>query len=211
MLKKVENQCLLSSKLGDGGFYLNGKTHYFLFVSKEKDYLMYKLNQLREAGIPMKDSPVGITKSGYKEGNFSFSFITRNSEKLSKVALMSVREAVDAMSLDGLIMFYLEDGTFHQRKHFMHIYCNTFSVEEAQYLIEKIYSLYPIKKCAIRWDKKKDGRKYPYLYIPVSVANVFKEDVKTFLEDNKIYSLLYKVGISPSTTIENTNSESTLE
>lgn len=77
----------------------------------------------------------------------------------------------------------------------MHIYCNEFSVEETNKLIEKFYQLYPIKACSFRWDKKKDGRKYPYIYIPVKTANVFKEDIKDFLLTNEINSMLYKVGI----------------
>lgn len=69
---------------------------------------------------------------------------------------------------------------------------------------QKVYSLYPYKRCSLRWDKKKDERNYPYIYIPVKTASEIKKDVENFLIKNEIYSLLYKVGVdSPPETIEN--------
>ena len=55
----------------------------------------------------------------------------------------------------------------------------------------------------LEFNKKKDGRKYPYLYIPVDTTKALIEDVFEFVEDNQLHSLYYKIGKSiPSTTIE---------
>lgn len=211
-LKKKYCQALLSSKLGDGGFYKNGNgDYYFGFVCKELMYLKFKRDFILKRNRKLRllgSEPITKVFSGYKEGSYSYSFRTNRHRSLKSIAEMSVEEAIDNLDLDGLIMFYLEDGTYHKNKHFMHIYCNTFTIEECNYLIEKIYKFYPIKKCAIRYDRKKDGRKYPYIYIPVSVSNIFKLDVLEFIRLNDLACFLYKVGDSPSTTIENTNNES---
>lgn len=50
-------------------------------------------------------------------------------------------------------------------------------------------------------DIKRDGRVFPYLYLPVDTAKVLSEYTREFLLNNKIDSLLYKT-IPPSQTIE---------
>ena len=114
---------------------------------------------------------------------------------------MSIDEILDSLDLHGLILYYLDDGSLHKRKHFMHIYCNCFNYDETEHLIDIIYKFFPIKRCSHRFDKKKDGRKFNYIYIPTAVAYEFSIVVYKFLVDNNISSLLYKA-ISPSQTIE---------
>lgn len=203
-LIKVVNPIILSGKLGDGCIFKNNegqKDYNISFVSKNLDYLTYKRDELSKV---VKVSNLRKQKSGYKEGAFSFTFTTYMSTLVTNVANLSVTECIEALTKESFIMFYLDDGTYHQKKHFMHLYCNEFTELEVESLISKVYSLYPYKRCSLRWDKKKDGRKYPYIYIPVKTASEIKKDVENFLIKNEIYSLLYKVGVdSPSETIEN--------
>ena len=208
ILQRKYSQVLLSSKLGDGCFIKNGTEYCFSFVCKFEDYLDYKLDCLRAIGLPFRDNPKAITKSGYKEGAYSHNFLSRNHPKLTEIACLDKKKAIKHLNREGLIMYFLEDGSYHQRKHFMNLYCNSFTAEEVEALIEKIYELYPIKKAVKRMDRKRDGRAFPYLYLPVGVANIFKLDIRDFLLKNNISSLLYKTGISPSTTIETNHSES---
>ena len=107
---------------------------------------------------------------------------------------MSTIEILHKLDIQGLVYYFLDDGTYHQRKHFGHLYCNTFSDDEVEVLIDVLYKFYPQKRCTKRFDRKKDGRQYPYIYIPVVVMNEFKKDIKNFLEENNIDSLMYKVG-----------------
>lgn len=202
--KESINQVLISGKLGDGGMYKckSNVNYYAQYVSTCIDYLNYKRDELIKHGIECRE--IKEQPSGYKKGATSNVFGTRVHKKITQVAEISIKESIDAMSLEGLIMLYLDDGSYHQRKRFMHLYCNEFSDEETNYLIEYFYDKYPEKKCSLRRDNKKDGRSYPYIYIPVSVANSFKIDVEDFLVRNNIVSLLYKVGNQPSTTIEST-------
>lgn len=198
-------QGLLSSRLGDGGFIRNGVNYSVQFVSKFRDYLEFKRNLFISYGLPIRDNNITKLYSGYKEGAFSYQFYTRNSSIITEVALMTKIDVINYLNLEGLIMYYLEDGSFHQKKRFSHLYCNTFNPQEVNALIEKIYSIYPVKPPTLRWDRKRDGREFPYLYLPVPTTNELCEDTLNFLESNNIESLKYKVGISPSTTIENTN------
>ena len=207
-LVRAVNPIILSGKLGDGCIFKNNeeqKEHNISFVSKNLDYLTYKRDELSKI---VKVSNLRKQKSGYKEGAFSFTFSTHMSKQVTDVANLSVIECIEALTKESFSMFYLDDGTYHQKKHFMHLYCNEFTEIEVEHLISKIYSLYPYKISSIRWDRKKDGRKYPYIYIPVKTANEIKKDVEKFLVKNEIYSMLYKVGIdSPPETIKNISKE----
>lgn len=194
MLRQIPNNIILSGKIGDGCIYKNNneqKDFNISFVSINLDYLSYKRDTLIKF---VKCSHIRTQKSGYKEGNISYTFATHKSSKVTQVANMTIEEVIANLTKESLTIYYLDDGTYHQKKHFMHLYCNEFTEEQANMLADKIFSLYPIKRPNLRWDKKKDGRKYPYLYIPVATANEIKRDVESFLEVNEIYSLMYKVG-----------------
>lgn len=194
------SQLMYSLKLGDGCFITqckdvnNPKPTYNLTTSSiNLDYIVHKKTELERQGIFTQ--PLRNSKSGYKEDSVIYTFGTRIHNHISQVALMSNTDILYKLDKQGLIYFFLDDGTFHQKKHFGHICCNTFTEEETETLIEVIYNLYPQKRCTKRTDKKKDGRQYLYVYIPVVVMNEFKKDIQRFLEDNNITSLMYKVGV----------------
>ena len=208
MTLKVHDQNLqlvYSLKLGDGCFVKNSSgerfgtsTYYVQCSSVNLDYISHKKSILDKLGVytrPISDKG----KSGYKKDSKIYYFWTRVHPLITKVGNMSVLEILDNLDIEGLVYFFLDDGTFHQNKHFGHIYCNTFNDEEVEKLIDVMFHFYPQKRCVKRVDRKKDGRQYPYIYIPVVVMNEFKKDVQKFLEDNEIYSLLYKVGGSTGT------------
>lgn len=201
------NQLLLSAKFGDACYVNMGKNYKVMFQNKNLDYLSYKKNELNKLGIYTRDFQT--VKSGYKKGSFSYSLDTRVNSILTEYAEIPNIQAIRAFNKEGLILFYLDDGTYHQNKHFMHLYCNTFSDIEVDELIKVFFKHYPQKLCAKRVDRKKDGRSYPYIYIPVVVAEVFKKDVHKFLIKNDIPSLLYKTGL-PSQTIESRISNKSL-
>jgi len=199
---------LISGKFGDGYLVDNKnrikKTAYIGYTSKNLDYIQYKRDFLM-SNTNYYLSKIGTCNSGYKKGNFSYIFRTGCYENIYKCKKMSIETALNYLTKDSLILFYLDDGTYHQKKHFSHIYCNTFSKNSCDILINKIYELYPIKKCIIAQDKKSDGRSYPYIRLNTFTTKEFIKDVEEFLLKNEIFSLMYKVGKNlPSTTIEST-------
>lgn len=193
------SQLLYSLKLGDGSFITQCKNRdnqkpnfYLLIMSINLDYISHKKSQLDRLGVFTQ--PLHIGKSGYKDSSIIYTFGTRNHPLISKVGNMRTVDILNSLNTEGLIYYFLDDGTFHQRKHFGHLYCNTFNDKEVETLIDVMYKFYPQKRCVKRIDRKKDGRQYPYIYIPVVVMNEFKKDIHKFLEENSIDSLLYKIG-----------------
>lgn len=193
------SQLLYSLKIGDGCFVTQCKdesverpNYYLMANSINLDYISHKKSQLDKLGISTQ--PLHIGKSGYKDSSVIYNFGTRNHPLITKVGNMSITDILKSINVEGLVYLFLDDGTFHQKKHFGHIYCNTFSDEEVELLINVMYKFYPQKRCVKRLDKKKDGRQYPYIYIPVVVMNEFRKDIQKFLEENNINSLMYKVG-----------------
>lgn len=194
------SQFLYSSKLGDGCFYRRKESHtcLFQFTSYNKEYIDFMHKEFDKLGY----FPQGIKRvySGFKNGSEGYYFHTRVHEDFNYVSSLSIKEAISMLDKEGLIFYYLDDGSYHKNKNFGHIYCNTFTVDEVNCLIDKIYELYPIRKCTIHWDKKRDGRKYPYIYIPVSVMDAFKSDIKNMLDICDLKSFYYKIGLPSQTT-----------
>ena len=195
----LQYQLLLSQKVGDGCFITQVKekdgkeNYYFSSNSINLDYINFK-KSVFDSIDGMHTHNIREGKSGYNSTSKIYSFDTRNHALISLVGRKKTLEVLDELNKIGLIIFYLDDGTYHQKKHFGHIYCNTFSDEEVDRLIKKVYYFYPQKLCKKRYDRKKDGRFYPYIYIPVCVMDEFKKDIERFLVENKIDSMLYKVG-----------------
>lgn len=200
-MNKTIVQFLYSARLGDGCFYRrNEKQNYlFTFTSYNNEYINFVYNYFKS--LEYSPYPIRDILSGFKVGSKGYTFQTRVHTDFTYVASLTVSECVNALDVEGLAFFYLDDGSYHKNKHFGHLYCNTFSVDDVNALIEKFYSLYPIKRCSLRWDRKKNGKCYPYIYIPVSVMNEFKKDVKVIIDKYDLHSFDYKVGL-PSQTIE---------
>lgn len=196
-------QILLSSKLGDGGFYKRYQgeksNSIFAFTSSKLDYICSVRDDIVSLGL--KASPLKLMKSGYKESSFSYTFRTLTDKRLTEIYNLSTSETISFLNKEGLIRLYLDDGSYHKNRHFGHLYCNSFSEDESKLLIDAFYRFYPVKKCKLRIDKKKDGRKYFYIYLPTYVMKEFTVDVLHFLQEKNIESLKYKAGI-PSQTIE---------
>jgi len=107
---------------------------------------------------------------------------------------MSNMDAIDLLTKKDLILWYLDDGSYHINKKTMHLYSNMFNKEESIKLIDKITNLFNIDP-RLRIDRKKDGREFYYLYFRRKMVKVFRPTVEKFLRKNNIDDLLYKAGI----------------
>lgn len=196
-------QLLMSLKIGDGSFVNQRKhsepTYYLTTRSINTDYIAYKQRILERNGIHTTSFE---GRSGYNSKRIQSAFRTRVEPEITIVGRMSTDIILEQLDILGLILYYLDDGSLHKNKQFMHLYCNTFNYDETEHLIDTIYRFFPNKRCSHRFDKKRDGRSFNYVYIPTSVSRVFSQYIYRFLIDNNISSLLYKV-ISPPQTIEN--------
>lgn len=194
-------QFLLSSKLGDGAYITQngGKTYSLLFTSYKPDYVAHVKALLEDYGFVF--CPIRVVRSGYKKGSSGWQLYTRIDPRLKEIADMSVVEALNHMNPTGLSYYFLDDGSIHKRRFFGNLYCNTFTDEEVQKLIDTFYKFYPIKPCVKGFDRKKDGRQYPYVRIPRAVMDEYKKDIKKLIDSSDLHCFDYKV-VSPSQTIE---------
>lgn len=196
-------QLLLSLKIGDGCFVNQRKvgrpTYRVMCNSINYDYVDYKANVLNKFGIDVKF----YTKcSGYGSTKLQRAFNTHVEPEITIVGRMTIEQILSDLDLSGLILYYLDDGSLHKNKHFMNLYCNSFTYEQTEQLIDVLYKFFPMQRCKHSVEHKKDGRNFNYVYIPVCVAREFSVHIREFLIQNNIDSLLYKT-ISPSQTIEN--------
>ena len=115
---------------------------------------------------------------------------------------MSRIEIIDSLDYFGFLIYYFDDGSYHKSHDTMHIYCNSFTPEEVEHLKKSIYRLFPYKECRSRVDKKKDGRQYPYLYIPkdttIEIVNYYRDFIAN---EPLLHCMSYKLGV-PSQTIK---------
>ncbi len=200
-MNKELNQLLLSLRLGDGSYPCSSEKlgTYKLYTSSIKeDYIKYKRSILTKNGIYTRDVNA---KSGYGSDKKIFAFSTNIEKCISEVAVMDKIDVINSLDMNGLILYYLDDGSLHKSKRTIHLYCSSFSDEEVECLVNKVHELLKEKIPKRYNDIKRDGRVFPYLYLPVDTAKVLSEYTREFLLNNKIDSLLYKT-IPPSQTIE---------
>lgn len=193
-------QLLYSGKLGDGCLVHRAKTSVIIFSSKCLNYLVHKKLILEINGI--RTSNITYGKSGYT-GRYDIARFSSYSDlRIENVYDMSKCTCIKNLNKLGLIYLFLDDGSLHKKAKTGHIYCNSFTDEEVEVLIDKIWELYPIKRCSKLYDKKKDGRCYPYIYISKYTMKEFVKDVAKFVTYYNITDMFYKADL-PSTTIPN--------
>lgn len=202
MLKRIYSPVLISGCIGDGHLIHDSKDFRMSFSSTKLDYINYKRNTLIQRGYYTSNLWIKHG-SGFNQSNVTYEFAIGSSRGITELARKSKSDIIKMLDKESLILYFLDDGSFRKSKSQVHLYCNSFSVDEVNELIDQIYNLYPIKRCTTRVDRKRDGRSYPYLYMPVATAKVFIQDAENFLRTNKIYDMYYKTTLdSPSTTIK---------
>lgn len=200
-MKETAKQIILTAKIGDGHIRPTGKWACAKYSSILEDYMIYKHNCLSKefecSEVRLKDNSAGYSKRGtiYTLGVFS-------SPDILDVYNMSRIEVISQLDYFGFLIYYFDDGAYHKTRNTMHIYCNSFTSEEVEALVDKIYELFPYKRCSVRVDRKRDGREYPYLYVPRVTVDAIKDKYLDFVKNTPLlHCMSYKLGL-PSQTIE---------
>ena len=179
---------LMASRIGDGFLVKNGINYQFGSTCKYIDYLTHKKE------IISKYFHVGNFRkvlSGYGE-TYSYEFRTRNSTIFTEIAQKPIEEIINSLDKTSLCYYYLDDGSFHLDKKFVHLYCNSFTKQQTASLKKVIDTCYS-GDSKIRIDKKSNGKQYYYLYIGVAQSKLLLKDVTELLLYHNIESLMYKV------------------
>lgn len=194
-------QLLMVAKIGDGYCTKNGVNACIGYSSVLKDYMLFK-HKILSSKIHCSDVYTKSNHLGYNnKGKINVLYV-HCCEEANQVYSMSKLDIICNLNYFGFLMYYLDDGSFHKRAHTMNLYCNSFTTVEVTALINKIYELFPIKICKQYMDRKRDGREFPYLYIPKSTAEAISAHYLDYMQNEELlHCMLYKLGL-PSQTIE---------
>ena len=201
----IENakQILLTARIGDGCLIRQSETSNASanYMGIVEDYIQYKHDVLSESyscsDVRLRDNSAGFNKNG-----IIYTFSVHTHPDITDIYSLSKIEIISQLDYFGFLIYFFDDGSYHKVRNTMHIYCNSFLPNEVEALKTKIFELFPYKLCRDRVDKKKDGRQYPYLYIPRVTVEGIKEYYTKFVKSKKLLNcMLYKLG-SPPQTIE---------
>lgn len=197
-------QLIYEAKIGDGHITmpnLSGKSTV-RYSSIYEDYMLYKHGIIGK-DISCSDVKISNNSAGFNKRGVIYHFSSHVSEFIGSVWNCDIVDIINNLDYFGFLMYYFDDGPYHKRANTMHIYCNTFSEIEVDTLINKVYTLFPIKCPTKQVDRKKDGREYPYIYIPTTTTREIVKFYMDFVSNRPLlHCMLYKLG-SPSQTIEN--------
>jgi hypothetical protein len=193
------NILAINAKLGDGHLRQPHKNASALFNGKNVEWITFKRDVAIRRGFRV--TPIKPSYSGYKDDWSLVTFSVKTDKRLTTVHETDRIEVLKNLRKIDLILWFIDDGSWHKTRRMMHLYCNDLNEEEVDCLVSRIEYLYKVAP-TIRQDRKKDGRSYPYLYLPRSLTNKFWRDVRRFVKWNELHSLAYKVG-ETSETIRN--------
>lgn len=196
-----------NAKFGDGCLSIgkSSKNARASFSGKNVQWISFKRDLFSTSEY--KIGKMGARYSGYKDTFSLVGFSIGADVRLTEAYYKPTSEALSEMTKHDLLLWYIDDGSWHKVRHTMHLYSNMLNDEETDTLIKRIEYLYGIAPRK-RVDRKKDGRSYLYLYFPRKLVEIFRYEVLDFLKTNELDTLLYKVG-ETSTTSESVGSERT--
>lgn len=182
-----------NARLGDGCITLGAtnRNASIKFTTTSLDLLLYKKRMCEQEGFIVGD--IGTQKSGYGGKKTIYKFDTWVNETITKVYYLELTELIDSLDYDDLYLWFLDDGSWHKKKHIMHLYSNMLDDEDTEHLRQRITMLYGVSPRP-RKDNKKDGRSFNYLYFPRDLVKRFRPGLKEFVVNNGIKSMHYKFG-----------------
>ena len=183
----------INARLGDGCIG-GSKTAYVSFISTDKSLLQHKERLLISEGY--NGIVWGTQKSGYEgkgERKTIYTIRSKAHEKVNEVRDAPIEYVLSNLSEEDLILWYLDDGSWHVNVDTMHLYSNMLDAEQTQILIDKVKQLYGVAP-RIQIDRKHDGRSFYYLYFPRELVVIFRPIVRQYLIENSLVSLYYKIG-----------------
>lgn len=180
----------INARLGDGTLG-KGKNANITFMSTDKALLEFKAAKLAEEGYG--ELRWGTQVSGYGGKKTIYNVTTHVNEKATTVRDLPLETLITLVDREDLILWYIDDGSWHKSRNTMHLYSNMLTECQSQILIKRIGALYGVEP-RLRIDRKKDGRQFYYLYFPRELVNRFRPDVKKYLTDANLTSLYYKFG-----------------
>lgn len=180
----------INARLGDG-MLGRGKNANITYMSTDKLLLEHKERLLLAEGY--KGIRWGTQPSGYGGTKTIYNMTTFVNERATAVRDADIDVLLTRIEEDDLILWYLDDGSWHKGANTMHFYSNMLTETESNLLMDRIEHLYGVRP-KLNIDRKKDGRQFYYLYFPRDLTKIFRPKVKEYLIKNGLTSLYYKFG-----------------
>ena len=183
---------LFNSKFGDCYLSVGVNTCRPSFMSTSNSLLKEKERMLEDCGMKVSKRRKG--ESGYggkKEINVINSL--GDTELKDLYDSYSNEELLRTAEEKDLILLYLDDGSWHKRSELMHLYCNELTENELKALADRVEELYGTRP-TLRWDKKKDGRSFPYFYFPRKLVDTVRDRWFEYVKERNMKDLYYKFG-----------------
>lgn len=182
----LEKQLIISAFLGDGHIRQGG---YVTYSSSQKEYMAFK----KKLSPNMSEISESINL-GFKKDGKIFKVHLKTSEYAKNFSIENISEIDDL----GLALWFYDDISLHQTKHFYNINSHSFTEEEHdKYLIPLLnrFKIYPTK---VR--TKKDGKYFTYLCVQKYKGGLV---IDSILRKHLVECYRYK--LLPDYQIENLN------
>lgn len=182
----------INARIGDGCFhkYSTCKHWSISFSSINKPWIEHK-HEISSCSNSIHTREQSIKAYG-KRLIYQFHMTSKEADEY---AILPVESLIERMDVYDLIWLYLDDGSWHKKKHYMHIYTNSLSKLDNMLLINHMNHILNIKP-KLRIDRKKNGKEYYYLALSVSDSNSFKVHIVDYLKKYPNLSCFnYKVGL----------------
>lgn len=180
-----------NGKLGDGCIIKPVKNASMSFTSTDLNIIHLKREMCKNEGFTFGE--IGTQKSGYGGTKTIYKFNTHVDEKITKVADASLSELIHSLDKEDLFLWYIDDGSWHKKRHTMHLYSNMLNDAETDELITIIGDIYGIAPRP-RKDRKRDGRSFNYLYFPRDLVKRFRPEFKDYAMSYNLETMYYKFG-----------------
>lgn len=150
-------QVILTGKISDGTLCQNGVHFYYMTNSIHKEYIEKKKKLLGEICGEVTER----TNRGYKI-NQIFQTVTRNHPIITNIAITELENILPQLTNLGLAIWFYDDGSLHQKKHFYNLCTHSFTEEEHEDIIIPYLNKALDIKVTKRIERKKDGRIFFY-------------------------------------------------
>ena len=163
-LTESEKQVVLTGVVGDGCLAkINPTARHYIYStnSRFKVYIKFKQNFL--TNLRYSKCCMGKNK-GYTRNNI-FQFHTQGHPEITAIALDSIENNLQKLTDLGIALWFYDDGSLHQKKHFYNLNTQAFSKKIQEELFIPFLKKRLGVMATLAQDKKLDGRHFYYIRI----------------------------------------------
>jgi len=178
-LTSIEKQVIIGGLLGDLSCRISATSIYARLegghCERQKDYMFWKINLLQRLMFNVGRTAIGA----YLYQSRNFKALNEYYTLFYSKGYKSInREILNLLDDFGLLIWYLDDGSYHKRDHCIYLYTNSFSLEEQNIISRWFVQKYNIKPRIIKIRKNITNKQLDDCYF----LRINTSDTKRLLE-----------------------------